>query len=50
MKRTRPCAEVVEQVVAVAVRPDPDELELHVGPELLAQARARHLGLADVRP
>ncbi len=40
--------EAVEQVVAVAVRPDPHELELHVRPELLAQPRARHFGLADV--
>ena len=41
-------AEALEQVVAVAVGADPDELELHVRPELLAQPRAGHLGPADV--
>ena len=40
-------AEGVEQVVAVLVRADPDELELDVGAELLAQARAGDLGPAD---
>ena len=40
-------AEGVEQVVAVLVRADPDELELDVGAELLAQPRAGDLGLAD---
>ena len=40
-------AKGVEQVVAVLVRADPDELELDVGAELLAQARAGDLGPAD---
>jgi len=34
-------------VVAVLVRADPDEFELDVGTELLAQSRARDLGPAD---
>jgi hypothetical protein len=40
-------AKRVEQVVAVLVRADPDELELDVGAELRAQALPRDLGLAD---
>ena len=47
MKIVRPTRKVVEQVVAVLVRADPDELELDVGAELLAQARAGDLGPAD---
>jgi len=41
MKIVRADLEVIEQVVAVLVRADPDELELDVGAQLLAQSVRR---------